>query len=244
MMLKRPPDSDDEVAAVRSPAGVAARRQLCEKLYEDHVAESGVGRQSIASDPLARIAARLPLGVLDKARAPMKFDRFGPITAVELGTAVEETNSRMRAAMIDELMLDELAREESAIRNHPDRMEYARIWNAYAAQVESIAFTKGNQSDAFVRRFQGLMSERSDAEAYADDDAIRSIEARLNRHTAPVNFPVLPSAAWDAADLLPASDRQAELDRLEQKYGPRNAAANGSAKTRTLRKTRTLALTN
>jgi len=53
------------------------------------------------------------------------------------------------------------------------------------------------------------------------------LERKLERHTG-IPFPQLPGAAWEAADLLPPADRQAEYDRLEAKYGPRNSSTNGT----------------
>ncbi len=122
-------------------------------------------------------------------------------------------------------------------------MEAERVWLAYAGQVSAVAWAQGDKEPRFTAAFRDLIAARNDAEASGDDVDVHAVEARLNRLTG-VPYPQLPEAAWVAADLLPATDRQAEYDRLERKYGPRNPATTGSAKVRTLRKTRTLTHAN
>jgi hypothetical protein len=134
----------------------------------------------------------------------------------------------------------EVVRETQAVYNAPDRMEYARIQYAYTTAIASIAQHQGNKEASFIRKFRELIAERQDAEEYDDEPEVRSIEARLNRLTAPVTFPVIPAAAYEAAALLPAAERAEESARLDAKYAaPTTASTNGTAN-RTLRKTRPL----
>ena len=102
------------------------------------------------------------------------------------------------------------------------------MWDAYAKGVDRAAFEKGNKADQFVSKVRELVDARTDAEAYGDSDAVRSIERRLDRLTG-IPFPQLPAAAWAAADLMPAASREEEYQRLTAKYGERSRATNGAA---------------
>jgi hypothetical protein len=66
-----------------------------------------------------------------------------------------------------------------------------------------------------------MVAARQDAESFGDSTA--AIDDRLLRLVG-VPYPTLPEAAWNAADTLPAPERQAEVDRLTAKYGPREPA--------------------
>jgi hypothetical protein len=232
-MFKRPPPIEDELAALQSPAGVAARRKRCEQWADELRTASGPGRRPIATDPYARVVYAAGTAELSEALAPLRFDgSFIRPTESENRAAEQQAQRNVDALVVRQLEISEQARETQAVHNQPDRMEYARIWSAYARSVESLAFTKGRKEPEFVGRFQALMAERNDAESYDDEAAVRSVEARLDRLTAPVRFPQLPESAWRVADLLPTTDRQAELDRLDAKYGPRNPSTNGTAVTK------------
>jgi hypothetical protein len=227
MIFKRPAPIEDEIAVVHSPAGIAATRKRCEKIRD----ELDVDGQAKILDPVPDLYAAL---------APLKFGG-SPVrpTEVELRAAGAAARSNLDALLLREIMVREQARETQAIVNDPDRMEYHRILAAWEHQVNAIAFTHGDRINGFVGRVRGLIRQRDEAEVFDDEAAVRSVESRLNKLTG-VPFPQLPEAAWEAADLLPASERQAELDRLEQKYGARNTASatNGNSKVRTLHKIR------
>lgn len=145
-------------------------------------------------------------------------------------SAATQARRAIHALVVRECKVDIRARDMRQIECDPDLLEDHRIRQAYNAQVSAIAWAKGDGEARFVRKFNALIEERRDAEEYGDDAGVRSAERQLDRHTG-VPYPLLPAAAWDAADLLPASDRQQELDRLEKKYGPRHPASNGAAKT-------------
>ena len=124
--------------------------------------------------------------------------------------------------------------DEVAIHADPDRVEAQRIWIEYTNQVSAVAQRQGNnQQDSFIASFRDLISARADAEEYGDDT--RAIEARLGRLVG-VPYPTLPGAAWAAADLMPVSERQAEYDRLEAKYGPRPPVTDDAPKRQAARK--------
>jgi hypothetical protein len=107
-------------------------------------------------------------------------------------------------------------RDERALYADPDRLEEQRIWNAYCHQVSAATWQQGNQSAAWIARWQAMIADRAAAEEYGDPTG--AIDARLLRHVG-VPFPVLPDAAWAAADTIPMSgERTKELERLEQKY--------------------------
>jgi alkylhydroperoxidase family enzyme len=115
--------------------------------------------------------------------------------------------------------------DEAALYRDPDRLEEQRIWNAYTHQVSAAAWQQGNKSDEWVRRWREMIADRAAAENYGDSTA--AIDARLLRHVG-VPYPQLPGAAWDTADLLPATDRQTEYDRLTAKYGQRQPVSSPS----------------
>jgi hypothetical protein len=143
---------------------------------------------------------------------------------------------RIKALALRQIEVSELARELQAAHNHPDRMEYARIFAAWAHQVDAIAFTKGSQIETFVGRVRDLLSQRDEAVELDDESEVRSAERLLNKLTG-VAFPQLPAAAYEAAALLPAAERDEEMARLDVKYAtPAAAATNGTkpAKTRRL----------
>ncbi len=231
MMLRRPKPLEDDLAVIHSPTGVAARLKRCKEI-----------REGLDVDALNRIVYRA--GIIEENKAldaAMHRDMWHP-TEKEKREANAAACRNLDALILRQLEVSELAREAQAAYNHPDRMEYARISTAWAHQVDSIAFTHGNKVEAFVGRVRDLLRQRDDAEAIDDEDEVRRIEGRLDKLTG-VPFPVLPDAAWIAADTLPEADRQPEYDRLTEKYGVRNAATNGNGavtKTRTIRKPRTL----
>ena len=141
--------------------------------------------------------------------------------------------------MVRQLKIYLRAADVRAIYADPDRMEQERVWAAYARGIGAIAWRQGNKETEFVRRWRDLIAARTDAEEYDDEAAVRAIEGRLDRMTAPVMFPQYPAAAWEAADTPPEANRQVEYDRLEAKYGSRHPSTNGTAnKIRGRRQTR------
>jgi hypothetical protein len=206
-------------------------------------AECPPGRQSNALYGYANAASQLGVVTMFKATEPFRArGEFHRPT---------ESERRKDAAAADANVLAAVARQEadhvraealSARYKEPGRRSNETIWNGYLHGVTSIAFTKGNGEAEFVRKWRDLIAAIIDTD---DDVDARVLESRLNRLTAPVTYPVLPEAAWMAADTYNAGDREAEYVRLEQLYGPRYGTetpatnTNGTAK-RTLRKTRSL----
>jgi hypothetical protein len=144
----------------------------------------------------------------------------------EIERQVTENVDRLVAKQAEEYLR---RLDEAELYRCPDRLEEQRIWNSYTAQVSAAAWQQGNQSDEWVRRWRQLIADRAAAEQYGDPTG--ALDARLERHVG-TPYPQLPDAAWDSADLLPATERQAEYDRLTVKYGPREPATDTPARRR------------
>jgi hypothetical protein len=145
--------------------------------------------------------------------------------------AAAEANGRAREVgakyIAEQLRLSDI----QAVHADPDRLEAARVQEAYVRQVGAMAFRQGNREDFFIKRFAELVTERAEALAVGDNDGARAAERRLNKHTG-IDYPQMPAAAWETADLLPAADRDAEHARLAQKYGPRADAKKSRGRVR------------
>jgi hypothetical protein len=238
------PPIEVPLAALDGPAYDAELTKRATKWADELRAKSPGGRQSIALDYYTRVFWES--GTVEMARAiepPRRDGSYGRRTEAEQRKVDAATNRNVHATVISQLKICLRAQDVAAIWNDPDRMEAERIWSAYLHGVSSIAFTKGNKEADFVRGWRDLITARNDALEYAgDDDAeVRSIEARINRLTAPVKFPVLPEAAYEAAATLPAAERTEEIARLDHKYAAPAAATNGNGNGKTtIRKTRRL----
>ena len=198
MMLKRPKPIEDDLAG----APFARRhRRAPEALREDARRAQGPvrPRPALHRPRSARDAPPSPAGTVAMSRAldPPFHDIRTWSTGRERKAAEQQAQRNLEALILAELELRELASETQAVHNDPERVEYFRIWNAYARSVQSVAKTKGNEAE-FVRRFQDLMAERHDAEEYDDEAAVRSVEGRLLRLVG-IPFPQLPDAAFEAA---------------------------------------------
>jgi hypothetical protein len=237
MFLKRPTPYEDEVAAIHSPAAAAARRKRCEEI-----------RKGLSEDALNRIFRAVPMTDENAVVSPIYTGGILSPTESQKREGRAEFRRRFEALVLRELETNELAREMASAFNSPERISYARIIRPWEVQVERVIFEHGNKAEAFAGRVRDLLRDRDLAGADGDEDDVRSIERRLDKLTG-VPFPVMPQAAFAAAEMLPAGDREAELERLEAKYGNRTGAetpsSNGSGKVRAARKTRVLsALTN
>jgi hypothetical protein len=223
---------EEALKAVDSAEADADRTRRAQKWAEELKAESGPGRRSIALDPYARVVFDAGTSALSEALEPFRYERnrFPTPTESEKRVAEQQVQRNVDALVVRQLKIYLRAADVREVYADPERMSHERVWNAYTRGVGAIAFTKGSGEAEFLRRWRDLLHARNDAEAYGDD--VRAIERRLDRLTAPVTYPQYPAAAWDAADTLPEADRQAEYDRLEQKYGPRNATTNGTAVTK------------
>jgi hypothetical protein len=142
--------------------------------------------------------------------------------------------------LVGQVMAWERVADLNAVYREPDRAEADRIQHTYNRQVVAVAWAQGNQENVFLWRFRDLMAERRDAEEFDDTNDLRRIDAKLERLVG-VPYPQLPTAAWEAADQLPESERLAEYERLEIKYGPRNLTSNGAGKTKARCETRPFA---
>ena len=155
-------------------------------------------------------------------------------------TSTREAAERLVSANVDALVVEQLVdllrrSDEQAIYDDPDRQEDARVWSAYLRLVSSVAVNRGNKSDAFVDRWRTLLADRAEALAVGES----TVRTDRTLASMDVPYPAVPGAAWDTADLLNESDRLAEFERLEAKYGPREFAdVTPSTSTRRSRKIR------
>jgi hypothetical protein len=238
------PSLEEALAALDTPEADADLTRRAEKWAGELKAETGPGRRSISTDPYARVIYDAGGLELDKALLPLRFDgRFTYPSESEKRAAEQQAQRNVDALVVRQLKIYLRAADVRAIHEDPDRAEDKRVWQAYTKAVGAIAWAQGNKEADFIRRWRDLIAARNDAEEYDDLAAVRAITTRLYRLTG-VPYPQLPDAAWEAADNLPQSERQAELDRLEVKYGPRIATnGNGVAKPRGRRQTRQMQLT-
>lgn len=206
------------LTAVHSPERVAARRKEAETDV-DELPEFEQRKKSLFFD----------VDTLNFIRTPFKTDRYGHPGGDWDAKAVREYARRYREALVKQTEIELLARDMQKAYNDPELEMYARINRAWTTQVDGIARRKGDRESQFVARVRSLLTELAEAEQDGDEDAVRSCERRLDRVTG-IPYPQLPEAAWTAADLMPASDRQQEYDRLEQVYGPRHPKSNGAGK--------------
>jgi hypothetical protein len=142
-------------------------------------------------------------------------DNWQP-TDAETRAAEVEAGHGVDRLVLEQCMVHLRAEDMRDIYADPDRMESERVWNAYCHQVSAYAWQQGDQ---WIARWRAMIADRAAAEEYGDPTG--AIDARLLRHVG-TPYPVLPDAAWNAADTIPmAGERQAEYDRLTAKYGPR-----------------------
>ena len=225
---------DEALAAVDSPEAVADRKKRAKKWAEqlegrargEMIFQSGTVEVSRALEPIYRsgTSTSFAFGADPAARFPVQQSASADRSAeIEAGRNMDELVARQCEIYLR-------AEDVRAIYIDPDRYEDERIRQAYNSQVAAVAWSQGSKEASFVATFKELIAERRDAEAYGDNDGVRSAERRLERLTG-VPWPQLPGAAWDAADTLPETERQAEYDRLTEKYGPRDAATNGAGTT-------------
>ena len=235
----KPPPLDEALAAVDSPEAVAARKREAATLAKKLKAESGPGRRSIALDTYARhvfIAGtvEVDIGMLPIRRPDVTFSSSDTRPGVQhriaslTRDAEAQADRNMEALVARQIEIELRARDVQKVYTDPDRSEAERVWQPYANQVQGVAWRQGNKSDAFIKKWRELLGARNEAEEDGDDAAVRRIDARLLSLVG-YPHPVLPGAAWEAADMVPASERDAEYERLAAKYGPRSPAANGSA---------------
>jgi len=217
-----PPDA--EIAALDDAEFLQLGREDAKALQ----ANAPAGRQNISNDPYVRHFWEAGTVAMSRALAPMRFgDQRGEPTAAHLRAAQKQADANVLEVVAQEIAIRRRAAAVAAIHSAPERRSDDTIWGTYTHGVGAIAFTKGRGEADFVRKFRELIAALLDADV---DDA-RSIESGLNRLTAPVKYPVLPNAAWIAADSYPVpDDREAEYARLTELYGPR-AGTNGSAAT-------------
>ena len=188
---------------------VEARTDRHRRAVELSISTSGEARGKIiyAAGHL-RLAAAL---------APRALDTWD---AASRDAAERQVSANVDALVVEQLV-DQLRRaDENAIYNDPDRREDQRVWSAYLRLVSSVAATRGNKGDALVDRWRTLLADRAEALAVGESTV------RTDRTLASMGlpYPALPGAAWDTADTLNESDRLAEFERLEAKYGPREHA--------------------
>jgi len=202
-------------------------RERAEKLKAQFPAP---GRQGIGTNAYARAAFEAGTFEMSKALAPLRYGgQYATPSAAERRAAEAAADENVLAVVAKQEAIHARAEAVHALYNAPERRSDETIWNTYTRGVSAVAFTKGTKEADFVRKFRDLIAALLDAGDYDDDAAACSIEARLDKLTAPVKYPVLPEAAWEAADTYPLADREAEYARLEAKYGARNAATNGKS---------------
>ena len=201
-----------------SPAAVADRRKRAQKWAEE-----------LEGDARGQMFMVAGWEAIERIRAPFRTqDRLygGALAAAE-----HEAGRIADTVVFEQCMIALRAQDVGAIYAEPERMSQERVWAAYTHAVGAMAWAQGNKEAEFTRRWRELIAARNDAEAYDDAAGIRSIEARLDKLTAPVKYPQYPQAGWEAADVLSPTARDQEYLRLEAKYGPRNPSSNGIGKT-------------
>lgn len=197
---------DEALKALDSPEAIADRRKRATKRAE-----------ALRDGARGRIIWEAGTVELAKALYPLTGLHLNPSHA-EVKAAEIEAGHGVDRLVLEQCMIHLRAEDMAEIYRDPDRMESERIWQAYLKQVSAFAFQQGNQSDRWVAKWRALVEERASAEL--DGDPTGPIERRLDRHVG-YPYPQLPEAAWAAADLLPASERDEEYRRLTAKYGPR-----------------------
>jgi hypothetical protein len=165
-----------------------------------------------------------------KAMSPhVKVDRWAAFSSAKSEQAAKEAGRNFDALVARECETMLRQADEAAIYADPDRQEQTRIWNSYTNVIGRVAWSKGNRSDAFIAKWSELIQDRDAAEEMGESTV--GIDRRLEKLTG-YPYPVLPGAAWETADVLPDSERQAEMDRLEAKYGPRKPPGEARHRTR------------
>ena len=230
----RPIPLDAALAALDTPEAVADRKVRAQKRAEKL---EGLDRSKVIHS-----AGR---GELDRALSPLlrpgdvgsvNPGRYVPLDPAREAEAEVQTGRNVDALVARQCEIQLRAEDERAIYFDPDRAEADRIWNADVQPITvKVRLLMGDEADRFVAQFRDLVAERTQAEDTDDDDALRAAERKLQRLTGTA-WPVLPAAAWDTADQLPATERKAEYARLTEKYGPRDdPKAAGAGKGRRMR---------
>jgi hypothetical protein len=179
---------------------------------------------------------------LAEIKAP--FRSSIPFQDADLKAVEREAGRIADAVVVEQCVIQLRARDMADIYRDPERMSQERVWSAYERGVAAVAWAQGTKEAEFVAKWKRLIVSRLEAEEDDDDREVQRIDARLLTLVG-IPHPTYPEAAWTAADSYLDADRQAEYDRLEAKYGPRNPSANGiGAKTRGRRETRALTLTH
>jgi len=225
----RPIPLDEALAAIDSPSAVAGRKVRAQKWAKE-----------LEGDARGSMFQRAGQNEIHGIYEP--FRTYNRLYGTELDAAEREAGRRADAIVLRECEIVLRAQDVAQIYADPDRAEAERVWQKYARGVGAIAWAQGNKEADFIRRWSDLIAARRDAESFDDAAAVRSIDARLLRLVG-IPHPVLPEAAWDAADELGLAERQDEYDRLEKKYpgtrpGTGTSSTNGIAKVRTRRETR------
>jgi hypothetical protein len=200
------------LAELDSPEAVADRKRRAKEMAKKLAGDARNG--------MIKTASREDLQkVLDPIYRAANRENWNDSTRAKPMPEAEKEAGHLMDALMPRLCEEHLRRtDETDLYRDADRLEEQRIWNAYATQVSNYAWRQGDKSDVWVRRWQQMIADRAAAEEYGDP--VGAIDARLLRHVG-IPYPQLPSAAWDTADVLPATERQAECDRLTAKYGPR-----------------------
>jgi hypothetical protein len=223
MTTTTPTTPDEALAAVDSPEAVADRRKRAKKW-----AEELEGRDRGYMFALAGGEA------INSIYAPLKTQNR--LYGDDLAKAEREAGRIADQVVLTQCEIALRAADIQAVTADPEREAAQKVWSEYANGVAAIAWAQGDREADFIRRWRDLIAARRDAEEYDDAATVRAIDARLLRLVG-IAHPQLPAAAWDAADQLSESERQAEYDRLEAKYGPRSPDTNG-ASTKTSRRPR------
>jgi hypothetical protein len=222
--FRQVPPLDEALAALDTPEAVADRRKRAQK-WAEQLEGRARGQMFMYASPAE----------MDSIHQPFRTNFYGTQTDTWRETAERAAGRAADAVVLKQCEIQLRARDLAEVYNDPDRQEAERVWGSYAKGVGAIAWAQGDRETAFIAKWRDLIAARRDAEQYDDAGAVRSIDARLLRLVG-IPHPVLPGAAWDAADILPAAERAEEYARLEQKYGPRNPSTNGAGKIRSTRR--------
>jgi hypothetical protein len=207
------------LAELDSPESIADRKRRAKEMSKELVGD--------ARNAMIRTASRFEFDTaLDPIYRAANRENWHDSTRAKPMPEAEKDAGLNIDALMPRLCERHLRRtDEAALYRDPDRLEEQRIWNAYTHQVSAVAWQQGNKSDAWIARWRDMIADRVAVEDYGDSTA--ATDLRLLRHVG-VPYPQLPGAAWDTADLLPATERQVEYDRLTAKYGPREPSTTPS----------------
>jgi hypothetical protein len=221
MMAERPTAPiplSQAIAELDSPEAIANRRKRAKEWAK-----------KVTGHDRGQLISTASREALQLALSPRNKYGFTQPTEAEKREIERQVTANMDA-LVERMAAESLRRsDEAELYRDPRRLCEQRVWGCYTSQVSAKAWQQGSGSDAWIARWSAMIAERAELEEFGDSTT--SVDARLLRHVG-VPFPAMPLAAWEAADMLPATERQDEYDRLTALYGPREPVATDAPKRR------------